>query len=87
MTGGSIDEATDVYCDNEGVVESSLKEESTLKKKHLSTCYPYVRECRAKLAARMMHCVADEMLDDIATKILNPHKKRRIAERIFYLAN
>ena len=84
MMGVPIDKATDVCYDNEGLVESTPKEESTLNKKHLSICYHFVRECCARLAANITNCGTNEMLDDIATKILSPHKKREITQRIFY---
>lgn len=84
MMGVPIDGATDVYCNNKGVVKNTSVKESTLNKKHLSICYHYVRECCAKLAANITHCGTNEMLADIATKILNPHKKRELTQRMFY---
>jgi hypothetical protein len=42
--GIPIDEPTNVYCDNHGVVVNSSKPESTLKKKHNSIAYHRVRE-------------------------------------------
>lgn len=87
IMGVQIDKATDVYCNNEGVVKNTLVKESTLNKKHLSICYHFVMECCAKLAANITHFVTDEMLADIATKILNPRKKRQLTERKFSRVN
>ena len=47
MMGIPIMRPTNIFCDNQSVVNNSTKPESVLKKKHLSICYHEVRECCA----------------------------------------
>ena len=51
MMGIPIMGPTNIFCDNQSVVNKSTKLESVLKKKHLSICYHKIRECCAKGAA------------------------------------
>ena len=48
MMGVPIEEATKVYCDNESVVNTTTRPESTLKKKHNAINY---HRCREAIAA------------------------------------
>ena len=75
---------TDVYCDNEGVVSNSQLPESTLKKKHLSICYHFVRECCAKQAARIAYIPTDLDLADLGTKCLDQVKRKNIVSQLLY---
>ena len=65
-----------VFCDNESVVKSSSRPESSLKKKNCSVAYHKVRE--AILAARKMLVYYESTSSNIAdlfTKVL-PYSKR-----------
>ena len=75
---------TDVYCDNEGVVKNATALESVLKKKHLAICYHFVRECCAKLAARISYVPTNFNLSDLATKVLDQVKRKEIVQQLLY---
>jgi len=47
MMGVPIDGGTKVYCDNDSVVKSTTRPESTLKKKHNAINYHRTREAQA----------------------------------------
>ena len=68
---------TNIFCDNQSVVNNSTKPESVLKKKHLSICYHKVRECCAKGAARIAYKPTVTNLTDISIKVL-PGKTRTV---------
>ena len=84
MMGVPIEGPTNVLCDNKAVVDNSTLPESQLKKKHLSCCYHYVRECCAKLAARVAFEKSEDNLADICTKVLGQAKRKDLCSRILY---
>lgn len=84
MMGVPIVGPTNVLCDNKAVVDNSTLPESQLKKKHLSICYHYVRECCAKKAARIAFEATDSNLADLCTKVLGQSKRKELCQRLLY---
>ena len=82
--GVKIEGATSVFCDNQSVVNNSTLPESQLKKKHLSICYHYVRECCAKKAARIAFEPTDTNLADLCTKVLSANRRRKLCQSLLY---
>ena len=70
MMGVPIDGATKVYCDNESVVKSTTRPESTLKKKHNAINYHRAREAQAAGHIRVAWIEGKENLADVLTKVL-----------------
>jgi hypothetical protein len=84
MFGIPIDGATNVYCDNEGVVKNTSIPESVLSKKHLSIAYHAVREA---VAAGIMRVAKEDTLTNLAdlfTKCLPQVRRNRLLGRILY---
>ena len=75
---------SNVLCDNHSVVDNASLPESQLKKKHLSIAYHYVRECCAKLAARIAFEPTETNLADLCTKVLGYVKRRALCKRLLY---
>ena len=63
-----VEGSTNVYFDNEAVVNNSSLEESTLKKKHLLVCYHKTCECYAKGAVHIGYKSIETNLADVCTK-------------------
>jgi hypothetical protein len=84
MFGIPIDGATNVYCDNQGVVTNTTKPESTLKKKHNSIAYHRVREA----AAAGTICIAKEAhesnIADMLTKPVSGPRLKALCERVLF---
>ena len=68
--GVPIKGPTNVYCDNEAVVNNSSITELTLKKKNLSVCYHKTRECYVKGAVYIGYKPTETNFADVCTKIL-----------------
>ena len=64
-----------VFCDNESVVKSSSRPESSLKKKHCSVAYHKVREAIAAGKLLVYYESTSSNIADLFTKVL-PHSKR-----------
>ena len=62
---------TQIFCDNETVTRNSTLVESSLKKKHSSIAYHYVRWNVAAGIATIAWIPSGENLSDRFTKILN----------------
>ena len=84
MMGVPVEGPTNVLCDNKAVVDNSTLPESQLKKKHLSICYHYVRECCAKKAARIAFEETHNNLADLCTKVLGQSKRKELCQRLLY---
>lgn len=71
-----------IYCDNNAVVLNSSAPESTLKKKHHSINYHYVRECVAAGIGLIFKVGTDENLSDLFTKVLDKVKRKKFVTAI-----
>jgi hypothetical protein len=83
MFGVPIEGPTNVYCDNDAVVNNASKPESTLKKKHNAIAYHRVREAVAagtiriaweptisNIADMLTKCLAGPALSDMCARVL-----------------
>lgn len=77
MFGIAIDGPTDIFSDNQSVVNSGQRPESTLSKKHLSICYHRSREAVASGSCRIGKVTDDENVADIFTKLVDVPKRQR----------
>jgi hypothetical protein len=84
MMGIPIEGPANVFCDNQSVVTSSTRPESTLKKKHVSICYHKVRESCASGMIRIAHEQGETNLADILTKILPGPRMKKLLGNILY---
>lgn len=86
MMGVPIDGPTNIYCDNESVVKSSTRPESTLKKKHAAINYHRIREAQAATPAyiRIGWIPSEENLSDALTKVLSRSKRHYLFSRILW---
>eukprot|EP00557_Chaetoceros_sp_GSL56_P007431 CAMPEP_0176495028 /NCGR_PEP_ID=MMETSP0200_2-20121128/10431_1 /TAXON_ID=947934 /ORGANISM="Chaetoceros sp., Strain GSL56" /LENGTH=100 /DNA_ID=CAMNT_0017892865 /DNA_START=116 /DNA_END=418 /DNA_ORIENTATION=- len=82
MFGIPIDGPAQVYGDNNSVILNSSVPESTLKKKHHSVNYNYVRECVAAGIGLVIKVDTNENLADLFTKVLDKVKRRAIVTKI-----
>ena len=82
MMGVSIDGPANVFVDNMSVVNSSVRPETVLKKKHLSIAYNMVRECFAAGIMNVYFVKSEENLADVFTKVLPAWKRKAIFETI-----
>ena len=84
MMGVPLDGPTNVFCDNESVVKSSVNPETTLKKKHVSIAF---HKCRDSFAAGIINVFfqrSSENLADLFTKVLPVDKRKEIFRGIFF---
>ena len=70
-----IDNATNIFCDNEAVYRNTTIPESTLKKKHHSIAYHRCREAVAAGTVRDAKEGTQANLSDLFTKLL-PQARR-----------
>ena len=84
MMGVPIDGATRVYCDNESVVKSTTRPESTLKKKHNAINYHRAREAQAAGHIQVAWIDGKENLADVLTKVLVGERRRYLLSRILW---
>ena len=82
MFGIPIDGPARVYGDNKSVVLNSSSPESTLKKKHHSINYHYVRECVAARVGHIFKVDTGDNLADLFTKVLDKVKHKTLVTRI-----
>ena len=78
MFGVPIDGACNVFCDNESVTKSSMRAESTLKKKHLSISYHQSREAVACGVMLVFFERSPSNHSDLFTKVLNHIDRKRL---------
>lgn len=84
MFGIPIDGATNVYCDNQGVVTNTTKPESTLKKKHNSIAYHRVREAAAAGTIRIAKEAHESNIADMLTKPVSGPRLKALCERVLF---
>ena len=84
MMGVPIDDATQVFCDNDAVVKSTTRPESTLKKKHNAINYLRIREAQAAGHVNISWVESGHNLADCLTKVLVGEKRREMLRRILY---
>jgi len=91
MMGIPVDGATNFFCDNESVVKSTVRPESTLKKKHNAIAYHRVREAQAADIIRVAWEPTDSNLADLLTKVLpgqtlrtDPTRSSLVATQVEY---
>jgi hypothetical protein len=77
-----MENETKVFGDNNAVILNATYPESTLKKKHHSINYHYVRECVASGIALIYKVDSGENLADLFTKILDNIKRKTLLKRI-----
>jgi len=82
MMGIGIDGPANVFVDNMSVVNSSVRPENVLKKKHLSIAYNLVRECFAAEIMDIYFIKSKDNLADVFTKFLPPWKRKVMFETI-----
>ena len=75
---------TKVFGDNNSVILNASVPESTLKKKHLSVNYHYVREAVAAGIALIFKVDTGLNLADLFTKLLSKEKRKELVQRILY---
>jgi hypothetical protein len=84
MMGIPVEGATNFFCDNESVVTSTTRPESTLKKKHNAIAYHRVREAQAAEIIRVAWEPTHSNLADLLTKVLPGPKLRELIQRILW---
>ena len=82
MFGIPILERAKIFGDNRSVILNSSVPESTLKKKHHSINYNYVRECVAAGIALIFKVDTGENLADLFTKVLDANKRKKHVQTI-----
>ena len=84
MMGVPLDGPTNIFCDNESVVKSSVNPVTKIKKKHVSITF---HKCRDSLAAGIINVFFQKSLDSLAdlfTKVLPVDKQKEIFWGIFF---
>jgi len=84
MFGIPIEEATNIFCDNEAVTKNCSIPESTLKKKHHSICYHHNREAVAAGTVRVAKEDTKTNLSDVFTKILGRIERMTKIDKFMY---
>jgi hypothetical protein len=84
MMGIPLMGPANVFCDNESVVKSSTRPESTLKKKHVSICYHKARKFQAGGSVRIAWESGKTNLADLLTKILPGPRLANLIQRILW---
>ena len=86
MFGVPLDGPTTIFGDNEAVVKSTTSPESTLKKKHVSVAWHWVREAQAVELKWIQIGKVDtgENLADIFTKVLVGEQWKYVLGHILY---
>ena len=82
--GVPVDEATKVFCDNESVVNTTTRPESTLKKKHNAINYHRCREAQAAGHIRVGWIDGINNLADGLTKVTVGQRRQYLFSRILY---
>jgi hypothetical protein len=84
MFGIPIDGATDIFCDNKGVVTNTSVPESQLTKKHNSIAYHRVREACAAGTIRITKEDTATNIADLLTKPLPTPQRRFLLSMVTY---
>jgi hypothetical protein len=83
MFGIPITGATNVVGDNESVVNSTLKVEARLNKKHNAICFHTVQEASAAKSIRVGWEPTESNIADIFPKMLDTEQRRNLLGQIF----
>ena len=84
MMGLKLDGPANIFVDNESVVNSSMRPESVLKKKHVSIAYHLARESFAASIVNIFGVRSEDNLSDAFTKVLPYSKRKNIFDAIFW---
>ena len=84
MMGVPIDGSTKVYCDNDTVVKTTTRPESTLKKKHNAINYHRAREAQAAGHIQVTWIDGTENLADALTKVIVGERRHYLLRRILW---
>ena len=84
MFGVPIDNATNIFCDNEAVYKNTTMPESTLKKKHHSIAYHRCREAVAAGTVRVAKEGTLTNLSDLFTKLLPQPRREELLDKFTY---
>jgi Reverse transcriptase (RNA-dependent DNA polymerase) len=84
MMGVPIDGSTKVYCDNDTVVKTTARPESTLKKKHNAINYHRAREAQAAGHIQVAWIDGAENLADALTKVIVGKRRHYLLRRILW---
>ena len=79
-----IENETKVLGDNKAVILNASVPESTLRKKHHSVNYHFVRECVAARVGLVMKVDTGENLADLFTKLLDSTKRKTLLKKILW---
>ena len=82
MFGIHIDGPCNVFCDNDAVAKTTMRAETTLKKKHLSIAYHKSREAVACGIMLVFYERSGSNLSDLFTKVLASLDRKRIMSYI-----
>ena len=84
MMGVELDDATKIFCDNESVVKSTTRPESTLKKKHNAINYHRAREAQAAGYIRIGWIDGKVNPADVFTKVIVGQHRYELLKRILW---
>jgi hypothetical protein len=84
MFGVPISGATNVFCDNNGVVKNASVPHSMLQKKHNAINYHAIREAVAAGILRVGKEDGMTNLADLFTKVLTADRRRNLCRHIMY---
>lgn len=85
MMGIPVEDPSFVYGDNMSVIHNTQRPESTLKKKSLSICYHFCRECIATGEALTAHVRTHENSSDLCTKCVPGGQLRKhLVRKVLY---
>ena len=84
MFGVPLDNATNIFCDNEAVYKNTTMPESTLKKKHHSIAYHRCREAVAAGTVRVAKEGTQTNLSDLFTKLLPQPRREELLDKFTY---
>ena len=82
--GIPLDGPSNIFCDNESVVKSSINPEATLKNKRVLIAF---HKCRDLFAAGIINVFFQKSADNLAnlfTKVLPVNKRKNIFKCIFF---
>lgn len=69
--GCGIEDATTIFCDNQGAIRNAVNPLSVSKMKHVEVCYHMVRDFVEAGALKIVYVSTDENLADIFTKSIS----------------
>ena len=84
MMGAPIDGPTNIFCDNESVINLLVKPEASLKKKHVSIAFHKCQEAFVAGIVSVFFQKSSEHLADFFTKVLSVKKRKSLFKGIFF---